>query len=279
MFKKLGLKTIAAAVMLALLNLTACKDNPGEPEDAQPPQLPPLSSMQIDLSLFTGGTPNPGKAAEIQSPGPNFNNAALRLVVINATVTLAMAVPVATFGAAISQEPQLRDDGKYHWVFTVTENGNTYQADLAGSLDLANGESVWEMRVTVPNSVLALDGFLWYTGRAKLDNSAGEWHVFDPQQPDAGVEVLQIDWTRPSEDEASLVFTIVKPDIEQNGDTLTYSAVDTDRDVVLFDQSSGNSIEIHWDAVAGEGYLIAPNYRNGEKSCWDAQQNDVTCSD
>ena len=277
MLKKETLRRAIPVVLLAFLSFTACKDNPADPQETEKPPLPPLSSMQLDLSFFSGGAAHTGKASGIETPGPNFNNAALRLLVINATVTLAMAVPVATFGAAISQQPVLQSDGKYHWVFSVTENGKTYQADLAGSLDLANAESVWEMRITLPNATPAINNFLWYSGRAKLDNSAGEWHVFDPLQPDAGIEVLHIDWSHPSSEEATLIFTIVKPGIPENGDKLTYSSIDTDRDVVLLDQSSGDSIQIHWDAVTGEGYLIAPNYRNGEKSCWDGQQNDTTC--
>lgn len=276
MFQRRILKLISLTLVLAHLGLFSCKDNPSEPQNAQKPELPPLSSMQIDLNLFTGKESAP-KAADVQTPGANFNNAAIRVLLINTTVTLVMIVPVATFAAAISQEPTLGEDGKFHWIFAVNENGINYKADLAGMLDTDNAETVWEMRITTPNSTQPLDDFLWYSGRAKLDNSAGEWHIFDPTQPNDGVEVLQIDWSHPSETEATLEFTVVKPDVPENGDVLTYHVQDNDRSIKLNDNSEPANIEIYWDASTGEGYLIDPNYNNGEKSCWDQLKNDVTC--
>jgi hypothetical protein len=270
-------KLFSVILVLAHLSLFSCKDTPSEPENAQQPDLPPLASMQVELNFFTGKASAP-KAADVQTPGANFNNAAIRVLLINTTVTLVMAVPVATFAAAISQEPKLEADGKFHWVFTVNENGVNYKADLAGMLDTDNAETVWEMRITTPNSVPPLEDFLWYTGRAKLDNSNGEWHIFDHTQPNDRVEVLQIDWSHPSQTEAKLEFTVVKPDVPENGDVLMYQVKDTDRSIKLFDNSEQANIEIFWDASTGEGYLIDPNYRNGEKSCWDQLKNDTTCS-
>ncbi|MFQ5628488.1 MAG: hypothetical protein ACE5I1_06990 [bacterium] len=277
MFQKRIYKLLSIAIILAHLSLIGCENNPSEPENAQQPELPPLSSMKIDLNLFNG-TANAAKAADVNTPGANFNNAALRVLLINATVTLVVVVPVATFAAAVSQQPKLEADGKWHWVFNVTNNGKNYQADLAGTLDLINAESVWEMRITAPNNDPALNDFLWYKGRAKLDNTSGEWHVYDHLQPNDGIETLQINWSHPSETEATLEFTIVKPAIPENGDVLTYHVKDNDRSIKLFDNSKNATIEIFWDAITGAGYLIDPNYKSGEKSCWDALKNDTTCS-
>lgn len=276
MFQGRMLKLISLTLVLAHLSLFSCKDNPSEPENVQQPELPPLASMQIDLDFFAGNAGTP-KAADVQTPGANFNNAVIRVLLINTTVALVMAIPVASFAAAISQEPTLGEDGKYHWVYTVNQNGISYQADLAGMLDTDNAETVWEMRITTPNSEPPLEDFLWYSGRAKLDNSAGEWHIFDHTQPNDGVEVLQIDWSHPSETEATLEFTVVKPDVPENGDVLTYHVQDNDRLIKFIDNSEQATIEIFWDASTGEGYLIDPNYRDGEKSCWDQLKNDTTC--
>lgn len=269
-------KTACLLLILAHVSLISCKDNPANPEQTQKPALPPAASMKLDTSLF--GSTAAAKAADIQAPGPNFVNAVLRVVIINGVVTLVMAVPGATLAAALSQTPQFGDDGKWHWVFSVTENGNTYQADLAGSIDLENLESVWEMRITVPSANPPLDGFLWYEGRAAMTNKSGVWHIYDAKQPDKQVEDLQIDWSIPSENEANLVFTVVKPGVSENGDTLTYQVKDDNRLIRYFDNSESATVEISWLESTGEGYLIDPKYRNGEKSCWDGQQQDVVCS-
>jgi hypothetical protein len=47
--------------------------------------------------------------------------------------------------------------------------------------------------------------------------------------------------------------------------------------VTYFDKSENSTLEISWDAATNAGYIIAPNYNNGQKSCWDNQLNDTTC--
>ena len=47
--------------------------------------------------------------------------------------------------------------------------------------------------------------------------------------------------------------------------------------ITYFDASEQASMEIYWNAADGSGYLIAPNYNGGVKSCWDANQQDVAC--
>ena len=79
--------------------------------------------------------------------------------------------------------------------------------------------------------------------------------------------------------EPALKFTVVKPQVPENGDMLTYKAENSNRSVTYLDQSANPAAagQIFWDDVTYAGYLIAPNYNNGQKSCWDSQLNDMTC--
>lgn len=270
------IKRLTALALCAALAFASCKKNPSEPENAEQPALPPLASMKMDLQPFSSDQALP-KVTDPQTPGANFTNAAIRVALINAIVGVHMAIPVATFAAAISQKPELRSDGWFHWVFNVTHAGLVYQADLAGRVDLSNSQSLWEMRITVPTANPPLDKFLWYKGTAKLDNSAGQWIIYDHKQPGEEVEVVHIDWLHSSETQAKLVFTVVKPGVDENGDTLTYQANNSERSVVLFDNSENVTHQVFWDATTHAGYLITPTYNNGQKACWDEQLNDVAC--
>lgn len=270
-------KTFVYALIAAHIALFACSENPADPDAETAPALPPVSSMSTDLSIFDNTTSLP-KPNDAEATKLNFFNAATRVTIANAATIIVMAIPVAVFAKAVSTDPELKEDGYWHWEYSETINGQTWQADLAGTLDLQTQESVWEMRITNAQANPALDKFLWYEGRAKLDNSSGDWHIYDPQSPDSQIELLQIDWSHPADDKATLEFTSKKPDIPENGDKLTYNTDGDSRSVSYFDNSNSATTLIEWSAATGEGSITAPDYNNGEKACWDAGQNDVDCS-
>ncbi|RME00436.1 MAG: hypothetical protein D6814_03500 [Calditrichaeota bacterium] len=268
-------KLFAGALILAHVLLISCQNNPVSGKKEQP-VLPPTESLSIDMSLFDQ-TPGAGKASQVTPPGKNFSNAAIRALVINAVVLVILALPAGTLALAVSQQPKLGDDGKFHWTFNYADNGVVLQADLAGWIDVENQQSAWEMRITNSKSNPPLDKFLWYSGRAALDNTSGFWDIYDPTQPNAQVKVLRADWTHPASDKATLDLTVVKPNVQENGDHVSYAADGDTRTMSFFDQSKGTTIEIGWDATTHAGYLIAPDYNGGAKSCWDQFLQDTDC--
>lgn len=267
-------KLLSVGFGLALLGMVACDKNPTDAQGPKP-DLPPQSSMAVDLNVFNSSN---HLSPEQTNVGLNFVAARLTVGAINLAVFTHMSVPVATFAAAISQQPSLKDDGKWHWVYSVSDNaGRQFQADLAGWMDEAAQVSRWEMRLSTTGLGAPLNNFLWYTGQAALKNDSGKWDIYDSAQPNSSVKVVHIDWDHPSATNATLKLTVVKPQVPENGDTLTYKAENANRSVTYFDQSAGSTLQIFWDDVTHAGYLIAPNYNNGQKSCWDSQLNDQTC--
>jgi len=272
-------KLLSVGLVFSMLWLIACEKNPTDSK-SEKPDLPPQSSLVVDLNVFNN-------AAGLSNTGPDHSNAGLNFIAarltvgaINLAVFAHMSVPVLTFAAALSQEPALKDDGKWHWIYSVSnEAGQKFQADLAGWIDESARASRWEMRITTSGLGAPLNNFLWYTGQAALNNDSGQWDIYDPDQQDNAVKVVHIDWDRPSATKATLKFTVVKPLVPENGDMLTYKAENSSRSVKYFDQSANPAAagQIFWDEVTHAGYLIAPNYNNGQKSCWDSQLNDATC--
>jgi len=274
---KLFSKKLLPVVLTSILWLTACEKNPTGP-NSEKPALPPQSSMAVDLNVFNSAAGLSNTGANQTNVGLNFVAARLAVGAINLAVFAHMSVPVATFAAAISQEPILKDGGKWHWTYSVTDNaGHQFQADLAGWIDESARVSRWETRLTTSGFGAPLNNFLWYTGQASLNNDSGQWDIYDHTQPNNSVKVVHIDWDHPSADRATLKFTVVKPQVPENGDVLTYKVEGNNRSVTLFDQSANSTLVIFWNAATNAGYIIAPNYNNGQKSCWDSQLNDTTC--
>lgn len=262
-----GRRRIGMLVLVPVL-LSACKDSTG-PDNGTPPELPPVASMRVDLSVFA----QPGGAPRVAAGmvGLNWTAAALRVGVANLGVSLVLAVPVATWAAAGSETPTV-ENGKWQWRFSAQEGGATYGSHVTGYLD--GSESVWEMRVT--NSALGLDEFLWYDGRAALSGESGHWSFHDPAAG-SGAEVGRIDWTHASESEWRVVFTNTNNASADLGDLLTYESAGTARGVTFVNVSTGQTTEVHWDSVTKAGWLIAPAYNNGQKACWDGSLSDTTC--
>ncbi len=246
---------------------TAVVESPNEP-----PPLPPVESLTIDLSFFdrTGGGPDATRAA-FGETRQNWTNAAVRVGVANAAVAFALAVPTATFAAAFQVGPVFDENTfRWHWRFMVEHGGLTYDGDLAGVI--AGAQAAFEMRLS--QASLGLTDFLWYEGVATLTGESGFWQFFHPEFPNESVG--RIDWSNPSPHEWTLSFSATG-NAENAGDVLTYQATGTVRLVTYVHASTGNAVEISWDAASGAGYIQADGYNDGAKSCWDGSQNDITC--
>lgn len=266
---------LVAALITAQLFMTACDKNPTDPDKPQQPTLPPQNSIALDLSAFNQALPKGQSHAAVI--GQNFITARLTVAAINLSVGTILAVPTATFAAALSQQPVLKADGKYHWIFIVNDGGKSFQADLAGWIDVPATEAVFEMYITTTGVTPALSNFLWYAGRAKLDNKTGYWEIYDALRPVNPIKVLRIDWQVTDQTHATLELTAVEQGVPTFGDQVTYNTNGTSRSVSLKDVSENATLAIVWDAVTKAGSLTAPNYNGGNKACWDEQLNDVTC--
>ncbi|NUO83531.1 hypothetical protein HUU05_25945 [candidate division KSB1 bacterium] len=265
---------VAALIAVHML-MTACDKNPASPDNKQQPTLPPQSSMTMDLSDFNQAL-SKGQA-ETSAIGQNFVTARLTVATINLAVATILSVPTLTFVAAISQQPVLKEDGKFHWIFNVNDGPKTFKADLAGWIDVPATEAVFEMRISTTGVTPALTNFLWYEGRAKLDNKTGYWEVYDALRPASAIKVLRIDWQVADQTHANLELTAIEQGVATYGDKVTYNTNGADRTVMNYDASENTAVTIDWDAVTKAGSITAPSYKDGEKACWDSQLNDVAC--
>jgi len=261
--------------LVLLISFTACEKNPTDPEEEQAPPLPPKESMQANVTFFSNP---PGQfLTKTNFSKSNFFAAGARVLIINTVVLVASIVPTAIFVAALSQQPELQADGKFHWIYAVQNNGHTYSADLAGSYDAPNSEVIWEMYVTCPTYSPPLHNFLWYEGRAKIDNNEGWWMFHHDQFPDSLVDVLKIDWQVADSTHQNLKITNVFTTHKDYGDDLEYQIENENGSLIFFDESEAQTNTIHWNGETGSGYIQWFDYKNGVKSCWDENQDDIDC--
>ena len=47
----------------------------------------------------------------------------------------------------------------------------------------------------------------------------------------------------------------------------------------FYDASENLNADITWDEVTGAGSIQVPDYNDGERACWDEDQDDIECPD
>ena len=264
--------------VLAILLMTAaaaCNEDPTSPDGGSPPELPPLTTMTGDFSLF--GSQSQSASHVTMAAGTsntNFANAAIRVFAAQVVTTATLAIPVATFAATANNTPTFEDDGLWHWRFTAMHGGETYMSHLSGRIQ---GEDVvWTMGITSPTHDPPLDDFVWYGGVGRVDRTSGTWTFYDPSSPSMATSVLTIDWGHNSATDHGWQATVESgPDA---GDVLSATVDGPDRLLTYRDHSADTVVEIYWNASDGSGYLIAPGFNGGVQSCWDTNQEDVPCA-
>ena len=266
---------IGSFIFILFITLIFCEKNPTDKNNEEAPALPPMASMKIETSFF-GNLLNQSLAKTALSKS-NFFAASGRVLVINTVVLVSSIVPTALFVAAFSQPAELGSDGKFHWIYTVHQGGNAYSADLAGFIDVLSTEVVWEMYVTGTSHNPPLDHFLWYEGRAKIGNKEGWWMFYSDQSPDSLIDVLKIAWQIPDSTHRQLSFSIVDENNADFGDSLIYQIENKNGYLKFYDAQTVQQSTIHWNAADGTGYIQWFDYKNGLKSCWDANQDDIEC--
>lgn len=267
-------KFLSLGVMIIfLLSLTTCEKEPTRPEPVAP-DLPPVQSLQVDLSFFK--TTSNSTLTKTTLSKNNFTAAVLRVSVINLTVFAAAIVPRAVLLAALSQPGELKEDGKWHWIFNTEHGWNTFSVDLAGWTDTPNAEAVWEVYISSHTHTPDLNKFLWFHGRSKAGNKEGWWIFHDDKSPDSLTEMVKIEWEISDDNDKELTFTNVNVTSSEYGDYLKYGVEVTDRFLIFYDASASQTNTIYWNAETRAGYIEWLDYNSGQKSYWDENFNDIS---
>lgn len=158
------LKVIVVASVV-LLSTSCQKEN----TDQTAPILPPVESVKVDLSTFTGTATKAGDCNEyfqyvVESIIANWNT--LYEQIIN--------IPVQGFEAFVNIHPVQQGDGVWMWQCDVKDGFTVYTVSLVGKEKRNHVE--WELAVS-SEGLFTLKNFVWLTGTSSKDGREGEWKV------------------------------------------------------------------------------------------------------
>jgi hypothetical protein len=256
-------------LIICLLFSLGCGDSSTNPED-NPPEIPPIETMTMDVSFFAG--------ANLQSSTPttkqNFLTAALVVTGFNVAVIAGLFVPTVATAAALSEDPVLGEDDRFHWTFFFEQVSPVISVDLSAQVNQAIVD--WQMVVDRQVPPILID-FLWYDGESRIDGTSGHWQFYSVENRVQPNPAVRIDWEFQSEDDRTLTFANNDQASAGLGDWLRYEVLADDFAVTFFNASDTTTTEIVWNQGNGAGSILAPNYNNGERACWDENHDDVGC--
>lgn len=259
---------ILSALLLLIFVFASCEK---KSEDGAP-QLPPENSFIMDFSDFSQTKSGALDTVSFQ----NWTYAAANVAFWNIILSVNSVIPVAAFKESFNHDAEFTENNTWQWGYGVeVTSGDIYTARLTGQLLTDSVE--WKMYIQ-KDGILGFDEVLWFEGRSATDNSGGWWLVnHNPASPEA---YFRIDWSRASEEEGTLRYTLVEPDNEANGNYIEYGRhqpndINFNAYYDIVDLAGDQTINIQWNRETKEGRVKKLNETTW--SCWDAELHDTSC--
>lgn len=269
---KMQLRALCATVLL--LSLSACDTT--STSGAAPTPIP-SAAFKFESLQGASLAPNAPEASS-KSAGLNYINAVLRVAILNTAVGTHLIIPAGLTDAVTRNQPSVVD-GTYIWNGSGRIGDWNVNARLEGAPD---GDQVnWELFWSGANVVTQenVSDFRIYTATSNLEGTEGTWDLYY-QINGAPTMVASAAFDITSATEREITFTIpqTNPDAEARGASVRYAVDGTDRTVDYRERIATQRHLIFWKEGPGTGFLEAWNWNNGQRACWDFQQNDTACA-
>lgn len=236
-------------VMLCLS--TSCK------KKGDPPALPSVNAMTIDLSYFA-----PGKS---EAKGVEDNYFELAAEIVNTWVPIVnqtLSTPIAACKALADYSTS---DAK--WIDTKTWKWSYTSSNKPVDVVAVIGPSDVEWTVTI-------DGFEWVTGTSNTEGTSGVWNIFKSSTDPT--KLLQIDWVATTTAVTSIKYTCASGDYSGSYMTFTPTATSTSYNASLVGVHNSDSFSIEWNVSSEIGRMkCLSEFGDSEWRAWDANRENI----
>ncbi len=257
-------------VLLSSFLMTNCKrDKPGDQ-----PELPPQAAFVMDMSTYGSAKDTSLKTSVSYR---NWGTAFIEVGIWNILLTIGLAVPVASYSAAINTTPTYIGDGVWEWNYTYSDTvfKDTYTSSLKG--EVKDGEVKWSMYISKAGG---FQNFLWYTGVCDFDHTKGYWIL--NESPWLPGQLLRIDWNNNGTGIYDIKYTNVKVGASENGGYIHYGITSNtpfNAYYEIFNKGANNTSTIEWNTTTKEGHITDPAvFGNTSYYCWNTLLRDTTCN-
>lgn len=256
-------------IILSIFLITVSCDSTNSNNDT-PPELPPEESMRADFSEMDNAESAKAKAAA----EAHFNTALITAGVLKVILDVNLFVPRVLVNAAQEHDPEEISDGEWEWEYFTQANENNYGVRLTAETN-GNSDVHWRFFVTNTAANPPLDNELFFEGTSDYEATSGTWTYYDPS---SGEQASLVTWSV-GENEKSITLEVTSDRNDNLGDAIEYNFDGTVKTAVYTDASSGETTTINFNTETHTGFIISPDYNNGEKACWDEELNNIACEE
>lgn len=258
--------TFLTLCLLSVTLLISCTES-NTNSDAITPNIPSVESMTFDLSDLDDSN-------QKAKAGSNFNAAIFRAGVAKFILDANLVIPKVLITAAQDRSPEEVAEGEYQWRYSAENGDNNFSVLLTAEVDDEDNVE-WNFFVTTNATDPPLNNFLFFSGEADFDGSDGSWTYFDANEDEA---VSKIEWDIDEDGSIDLEFSVLSDRNGNQGSEINFEFDGTIKTLVYIDGSNNTTTTIEYNTETKAGFIISPNYNNGEKSCWDESLEDITCT-
>lgn len=260
-------------IFCGLFLFVSCGDDNPAATSTEPPQIPPVRSMKMDISLFQPF--DASLKADMAADSSNFQQALDRAFFLKFIVDAQLLLPRLLLDLASQTKPEFKG-GKWVWKYSVSSPlMGTVSTHLVAVKE--NHTVHWSCYISI--SSLGIENTLLFEGTVNEEGTQGEWSFYifaGAQEP-----FTRIEWHVESKNSISLTLTLLI-DFGLNGsagDTIKYTFDGMVNTLTIHRAKTDKTIIIAWNVNTKAGYIIAPNYNNGQKACWNANFLNTPCSE
>lgn len=262
---KLSIKRSILCLFITAGVFISCSDSNN---DVIAPQLPPSNSMNIDFSEIEQSGNNKTAA------GTNFNAALFRVGIAKLILDANVAIPKFLITAAQNKSPEEISSSEYQWRYSANNQETNFAILLTANVD-ANDNVEWRFYVTTNATNPPLNNALLFAGDADYDGTDGTWMYYNGSDEEP---LSLLKWDVDSPNDVVLNFTVLSNRNGNQDSEINYTYNGKIKTVTYIDGSNDTQTTIEYNVETKAGFIISPDYNEGEKSCWDTSLNNVPCA-
>lgn len=212
----------------------------------------------------------------------NWTYSAVSVGFWNIILTVKLAVPVASYYAALSQEPKFIKDNTWQWSYDFDYFTSTFHSRLTAEVNKENVS--WKMYIS-KTGIGGFDEVLWYHGTSNIDGTGGTWHLnYRNDNTKEVIPYLQADWSWNNGKMVKSKYTYIEEGKTGQGGYIEYGVQDGSYDryynmhFVPLGTQSFVDVYINWNNTTKEGQVKSePHFNDTQWHCWDATGYDAVC--
>ena len=260
---------------ISLMFMVSCSDSPpNSTQQDTTPQLPPAKSMAMDLSIFSSDQPDSTKGGKHE----NYEEAATTISNVQSMMERNINLSLDLFEQADTAEAEELGNDKWQWKFTNDEQEGRliYEVRLVAEQQSDN-QFQWDVFLSSP--VLQNDERHYISGTSNSTVTEGVWTYRSASRSgQPSQELAELDWQRVGDEDIRIGLTILAEN-GFSGSRLNYHTEGAIRMIELDSSENNGVITIAFNKDTNAGYIESSDYNNGERACWDANFENISCSE